>query len=137
MHRVGRMDTARATLRVALADDEPAMRSALSFILHDLGAEVTEAVDGTGLQALVMPGHRYDVVVSDVSMPGLTGPAVVAEMRARGDATPVVFVTGSGSVADVLIASLSNVLMVAKPFTAEEIEHAVTTVASRDRRNTS
>jgi CheY-like chemotaxis protein len=122
------MRTITPTLHIALADDEDTIRSILSLILHDLGAVVTEAADGAALRALVAPGHSYDLVVSDVSMPGFTGPAVVAEMRARGDSTPVLFVTGSGPAADHLIAQLDHVLVVAKPFTAETIEHAVAIV---------
>lgn len=56
------------------------------------GHELVEA--SSGAQALgLMEAGRYDLVLLDLLMPGMSGIEVLAELRSRGDATPVVVLT--------------------------------------------
>lgn len=81
------------TLRIALADDQALVREGIKALLRDFGIEVVlEASDGEGI--LQRPaGVVFDVIVSDVRMPGLDGVALTRALRERGDATPVVLLT--------------------------------------------
>jgi two-component system response regulator (stage 0 sporulation protein F) len=78
-------------LRVLLADDDDDTRNLLATLLRRDGHQVTEACDGRELVARTAPGPggagAYDVVVSDVMMPGANGIMVLAQM-AQGDSPP-------------------------------------------------
>ena len=80
-------------LRVALADDQALVRAGLRALIERTGLEVAfEAEDGQDLlDALQL--QPVDVVLSDIRMPGVDGIAALHELRARGDRTPVVFLT--------------------------------------------
>ncbi len=84
--------------RVLIAEDDDALRQLMARTLADDGYEVDEAMSGFELLALLArPGGDYDVVVSDVRMPGLTGLEVIDELRShpelRDANLPVILVT--------------------------------------------
>lgn len=81
------------SLRIALADDQALIRSALVALLQELGVEVAvQAADG---QALLESLQRTTVavIVSDIRMPRCSGLDVVRALRLRGDFTPVLLLT--------------------------------------------
>jgi PAS domain S-box-containing protein len=68
-------------LRLLVVDDNPINRELVRAVLLPLGIEVTEAVDGpTGLDAAA--GLPFDIILLDIRMPGLSGPEVLARLRA-------------------------------------------------------
>src|SRR6185295_14340095 len=68
--------------RVLIVDDEPASRELLDIILTEEGHE-TDCVSG-GEEALErLAARSYDVVVSDLQMPGMDGLALTQEIRSR------------------------------------------------------
>ncbi|TFZ00718.1 response regulator transcription factor [Ramlibacter henchirensis] len=75
---------ATATIRVVLADDHDLVRSGIKALLTMVdGVEVVaEARDGRELVTLV-ESLRPDLVMTDISMPGMDGIAAIAEIRAR------------------------------------------------------
>ena len=80
-------------LRIALADDQALVRAGLRALLEQQGiAIVFEADDGQALldQLAVQP---VDVVLSDIRMPGVDGLQALQQLRARGDATPMLLLT--------------------------------------------
>jgi len=119
-----RADGPHAGLRILVVDDHAINRRALSLILEAIGAEPI-CVDG-GHEALrLAAGERFDVVLMDVNMQGLSGLETVRLLR-EGDtpnrATPVVAVTGSVEARDVvacLAAGMDRV--VAKPVLPAEL----------------
>ena len=82
-----------APLRVALADDQALVRAGLRALLENLGIVVAfEADDGHAVLAQ-LPGTPVDVILSDIRMPGLDGFGMLRQLRACGDATPVLLLT--------------------------------------------
>ncbi|MCG6118303.1 MAG: response regulator transcription factor [Aquimonas sp.] len=80
-------------IRLALCDDQALVLRGLSALLIDLGFEIAlEAADAERLLA-ALPQRPVDVVVSDIRMPGLGGIGLIQQLRARGDATPVLLLT--------------------------------------------
>ena len=79
---------------VLLVDDDDLVRSTVAFMLQDAGFAVTQAESGEAALALASGDHGFDVMLTDVAMPGLDGPGLVAQLRAGGWARPVVFMTG-------------------------------------------
>ncbi|KAG0771680.1 hypothetical protein G6F22_016281 [Rhizopus arrhizus] len=82
-----------AAIRVALADDQALVRAGLRALLQGLGVEVVlEAEDGQALLDALLT-QPVDVVLSDIRMPGLDGIEALRQLRARGDATPLLLLT--------------------------------------------
>lgn len=85
--------TAPHTVRIALCDDQALVLRGLSSLLADLGVEIAlEATDAEQLLAAILQ-RPVDLIVSDIRMPGLGGLGLLRELRARGDATPVILLT--------------------------------------------
>ena len=82
--------------RVVIADDDPDMRIVLRQLMHTLGVEVVEAVNGGDLAILLMDGRPLDLLITDVRMPWATGIQVSTAARNAGMAMPVIVITGLG-----------------------------------------
>ncbi len=80
--------------RILLIDDETSTRQLLAAVLADAGHHVTQAADGRiGLQLLRL--DDFDLVVTDVIMPGLNGLALVEALRAPRPERPIIAMTGA------------------------------------------
>jgi len=79
-------------MRILLVDDEVRLADGVRRGLEAEGMVVDVAHDGLRGLALA-EDHDYDVIVLDVMMPGMNGYRVCRELRAHGDATPVLFLT--------------------------------------------
>ena len=88
--------------RILVVDDDEHLREALSAFLSDEGHSVDAARDG--LEALeLLARNQYDVILSDLRMPGLDGRALYAALRTmRHPARKprVIFMTGNVKGAD-------------------------------------
>jgi len=88
-------------LHILVVDDEPAIRSAISRYLRRRGHQVDVASEGTeALRILLNPqAADYDVVLSDLRMPGLGGDQLLAELRAGGHGVErrLMFLTGEAA----------------------------------------
>lgn len=84
-----------AALQVLYVDDEPDIREVACMALElDPEIECRSAGSGPDAIAILTEGaFKADAVLLDVMMPGKDGPAVLAELRARGFSMPVVFIT--------------------------------------------
>jgi PAS domain S-box-containing protein len=80
---------------VLVVEDEPAVRGAMAQALVRQGFNVLQAVDGAdGLAVAARHAGTIDVVVSDVVMPHLTGPAMLERMRRVRPGLRALFVSG-------------------------------------------
>ncbi|WP_448187445.1 PAS domain-containing hybrid sensor histidine kinase/response regulator [Azospirillum sp. sgz301742] len=83
---------------VLLVDDEDSVRSFLRLALEEAGCQVVEAVDG--LDALARwdeHGGLFDLLVTDVSMPRMTGPELARALDERNPDLRMLFLTGYAS----------------------------------------
>ena len=114
-----------------LVDDEEHLRSMLSAALKYNGYHVVAAADGA--EALsAMDVHRPAAVVLDVMLPDIDGFELCSTLRARGDNTPVVFLTAVDSTADTVKGlTLGGDDYLAKPFSLEELVARIDAVLRR------
>lgn len=88
-------DPALSGKRVLLADDEEIIRDTVRDVLSGYGCDVTVACDGDEAIAL-LGGASFDLVLSDIKMPGKSGYDVFAATKEIDSATPVMLMTGFG-----------------------------------------
>jgi len=82
--------------QILIVDDERSMREFLEILLQREGHDV--AVCGTASEALLaLEGTDFDLVISDIKMPGITGLELLEKARTVAPETPVVLITAHGS----------------------------------------
>ena len=109
-------------MRVLLIDDDELSRSVLELTLSAAGYEVVEAESGeAALQHLRTQSDGFDVVLSDLQMPGLHGPELATQLRSLTD-VPLIAMSGSEPAPE-RYAGYDTFLL--KPFPPERFGEAV------------
>jgi two-component system response regulator AtoC len=111
--------------RILIVDDEAAIRSSL---LESLSAEGYDAeVAESGEEALARcHGAVYDLVVTDLRLPGVDGLEILKALRNQGNATPVIMMTAYGDMDTALEAMNSGAYrFIPKPFKLGEMKKQV------------
>jgi two-component system, cell cycle sensor histidine kinase and response regulator CckA len=111
---------------ILLVEDEDAVRSFASRALASRGYTVLEAESGERALELVEEGNTIDLVLSDVVMPEMDGPTLLKELRRRGIATKVVFISGYAE--DAFARNLegqADFAFLPKPFSLKQLAEAV------------
>jgi putative two-component system response regulator len=121
--------------RILVIDDENVIRLLVVEILESAGYDVTSAESAEVALAL-LDGAEFDLVVSDVIMPGLSGLELLEAVRDRRASLPVVLVTGAGTY-DTLSQALTRGAagLVTKPFAHSELQSAVADALERATRS--
>jgi DNA-binding NtrC family response regulator len=119
-------------VRVLVADDKENMLKLFAKILAD-GYSVETAQDGARALALVAT-RAYDVVVTDIRMPGADGFELLAAVKARAPTTEVVMMTGYATVADAVRAMKQGAFdYLEKPFDPDAALGVVARAAEHKR----
>ncbi len=118
---------------ILVVDDEQSVRDSLQRILSGTG--YTVQVSDNAAEALAYLGAAlYDVVLTDFQMPGMDGLQLLAAIKQRSPDTPVVMISGYGSMELVVQALRGGVSdFVAKPFRPGELLSIVEREAARSR----
>jgi two-component system, cell cycle sensor histidine kinase and response regulator CckA len=112
--------------RVPIVDDDDYVREVIEMILEGLGYSVTTT--GSGVEALRwVETQPYDLVISDLRMPGLDGPALYNEIRARWPpgGPRVLFTSGFAEISQDEATGTRDVPLLSKPFTVDDLRDAV------------
>ena len=113
-------------MRILVVDDEPAVRDLTVEILRRSGYE-PQGVP-TARRALdLLDEEQFDLVVSDVVMPEMTGVEFLYELRERGLELPVVLMTGGSKEPEraTKAVELGACSLIYKPFSNAELTAAV------------
>ncbi|MBC2667955.1 ATP-binding protein [Novosphingobium piscinae] len=114
--------------KILLVEDEDTVRAVAERALTRQGYEVTVAADGEeGLQFVAL-GRRYDLVVSDVVMPVMDGPAMAREIRKIVPSVPFLFMSGYAEEQLRKEIDFDNMHFMPKPFTVQQITDTVAQV---------
>ncbi|MEZ5980631.1 MAG: response regulator transcription factor [Planctomycetota bacterium] len=118
-------------MRILIVDDDPRLRETLRVGLAHSGHEAEGVPDADGAEAALANGH-YDIVLLDVMMPGRTGWSLLETVRARGDDTPVIFLTARDAVEErVRGLSAGADDYMSKPFSLDELLARIEAIARR------
>ncbi len=115
--------------RLVLIDDESGVLLALKLCLQSVGHVVTDF--NSPVQALehLKSNRDYDLVVSDIRMPGLSGIDVLQELRKFNPKIPIILMSGHAIGEEVQEAlDLGASAFLSKPFTPAEFERTLVAV---------
>lgn len=121
-------------MRLLIVDDEREFREILARALASPRVEVVSAANAAEARAAIAsrPRGHFDLLVLDVSMPGLSGPEFLEQLRREGLGLPVVFVTARGAIEEkvaALAAGADDWLV--KPFALAELSARIEAVLRR------
>ncbi len=103
---------------VLLVEDDPEVRALFSRFLDQSGYTVIEAVDGRdALETFDARAHEIALVVTDVVMPNVSGPALVSALRTRRPDLKVLYVSGYAEQLEADAATGPNATLLHKPVT--------------------
>jgi len=121
------------TAKILIVDDEPGVLLTTRAILQQEGYDVEAAGSGQDAVEAIRQRH-YDLVLTDLKMPGVDGLDVLAEVRKRSPLTVTVMMTGYGSVVSALDAvKLGAYEYLLKPIEVEDLKQAVRRSLERKR----
>ncbi len=122
-------DTGGATgHRVLLVDDEPSLVVAGERRLKSMGCQATGVTSPEQALELISQAG-YDLLITDLTMPGMTGTELARRARALDPRLPIILLSGyPPETSDDELASLGILCTLMKPVTAEELRAAITGV---------
>jgi DNA-binding NtrC family response regulator len=81
---------------VLVVEDHPPLRELIENVLNDAGYNVITAADGNEALRIVDENENsIDLLLTDLTMPGMTGTALVKQFQERSRKSPVVIMSGS------------------------------------------
>ena len=123
-------------MRLLLIDDEPDIRAIATMALERIGGWTVVGAGSADEALAAARGETPDLVLLDVMMPGLDGPATLERLRpVLGLQVPVVFLTAKAQPADVeRLMALGAAGVIAKPFDPLQLSSEVDAVIGRSSR---
>jgi signal transduction histidine kinase/ActR/RegA family two-component response regulator len=130
VQRAAESDAHVAGARILLVEDDPRVRTATVDALEDL--DYAPIACGSGAEAIeAFKAQEFDLVITDVIMPEMTGPELIRHLKATHDRDfSVLFVTGY--VGEGESDDLRSHELLRKPFTVGALASAVAAALSRD-----
>ncbi len=106
---------------ILLIDDDNSLRRVVEFSLSEAGYRVQAAAGGEeGLR--LFEKDSFDAVITDITMPGMSGMEVLAKIRERDETLPVVVITAYGTIESAVEAMKQGAFdYITKPFNRDEL----------------
>src|SRR5487761_686751 len=119
---------------VLVVDDDAGTRLMVRMILETAGHQVVEAEHGEAALAHIGP-NPPDIATTDLTMPILSGEALIERLRSEPSTAsiPIVIVSGNPAAAKALHASGLVEAVVTKPFEAAELAECIRILASHSK----
>jgi two-component system, NtrC family, response regulator AtoC len=115
---------------ILIVDDDDAIRGMLYDLLSEKYECNTASMAEEALQYIEV--EKYDAILTDIAMPGLTGVELLKKIQEHDSATPVILISGKGSEQDPqALMDLGAFAYVTKPFSLDEIEEVVERATAR------
>jgi two-component system, NtrC family, response regulator PilR len=116
---------------ILVADDELSMREFLKILLEKEGHDVTTVADGKAALK-ILSGRSFQLVISDIKMPRLSGLELLERVKEIDQHLPVVLITAYASPEDAVAAMKNGAFdYITKPFRVEEIKKIIGTALTR------
>jgi two-component system cell cycle sensor histidine kinase/response regulator CckA len=116
-------------LRILLVDDDDDVRDYTAYVLEDAGYEVRVASRGEVALQLLASGEPFDLLITDIVMPGWDGPELVRRVKEVRTDLRILYITGFPR--HVAPARFADAEILDKPFQREKLLNTVRHVLTR------
>ncbi|HEU4436314.1 MAG TPA: response regulator, partial [candidate division Zixibacteria bacterium] len=118
-------------LSILVVDDDENIRNVLSEMLDFMGHKVASARDGSEAFGF-LDRATYDLVITDLGMPGISGWEVARRVKEKNPKTPVMLVSGWGAQIDPARVREAGIdLVLNKPFHLDDVRRSISEVLSK------
>jgi PAS domain S-box-containing protein len=119
---------------VLVVEDDPSIRLLIVEVLHEIGYAALEVADGRAALGLLGSEARFDLMITDVGLPGINGRQLADIARERRPDLKVLFLTGYAEHATARSDFLApGMEMMTKPFAIAELAQKIRQIIERDR----
>ncbi len=119
------------SLKILIVDDEKSMRDFLKILLTKEGYTVTTANDAASA-IITVKAEVFDLVISDIRMPGASGLTLLGEIKELYPNLPVIMITAFASPNDAVTAMNRGAFdYISKPFNVDEIKSVIKSATSQ------
>ena len=119
------------SLKILVIDDEEPILSNLCYFLNYKNYDVTSTSDGLeGLKLFEKDPKRFDLIITDIVMPKISGMSLVAIIKKKSPNTPVIAITGWGEFPEAFAMESQADKVLSKPFELSELEKAINELIS-------
>jgi PAS domain S-box-containing protein len=122
--------TKSSSLKILAVDDDPLILMNTVLMLEDLGHEVKEATSARAALDLFTANGGFDLVVTDHSMPGMTGSELASQLLQVRPDLPIVLASGY---TDLPPGSLQELVRLTKPYSEDQLRKAIEEVTGKVR----
>ena len=119
--------------RILIADDEEIVRNLLAETLKPYGYEIDIVENGVEAMSHI-DKKSYDLIITDYMMPKMDGLELTRRIRSKYPSTPILVVTGTGPVDDLLKSGAMACIM--KPFKIFELQNMVKIILNKESEET-
>ncbi len=118
--------------KLLVIDDSQEILAAIDKYLKQKKYEVATAADGLeGLKLLKSTEGGFDLVITDLVMPNVSGVGVIAILKKEFPGIPVVAITGYGEQPEALALEANADLVLEKPFDLDDLEQSIVNLLSK------
>ncbi len=127
------MSAENTAYKILVVDDEKSLRELLSILLQREGYRVDQAADGATAFSMAQE-TAYDLIVSDIQMPKMTGIELLRQLRDQGDDVTIMMITAFSSTEEAVKAmKLGAYDYITKPFKNDEIRLVIKNALEREQ----
>jgi len=112
----------RKNVKILLVDDDDSLRDMLSIVLKKEGYDVV-SLENAMLALKLLKKKSFDLIISDIKMPGISGIKLLERMKSINNEIPVIMITAYASTNDAVEAmKLGAENYITKPFNLDELK---------------
>jgi two-component system, NtrC family, response regulator PilR len=122
---VAKVNSSKNTVKILVVDDEKSILEFLEIMLSREGFSVEVVSDAKAAMEKIK-AHRFDIVITDISMPGMNGIELLGHVKQQSNDSAVIIMTAHGSTGSAVEAmKLGAADYLTKPFEIEEMKIAI------------
>ncbi|MGW8123364.1 ATP-binding protein [Roseivirga echinicomitans] len=124
-NEVSKLIPSFADFNILFGEDDPVNQAVIVSFLKSRHAKLTVVSSGEALLSS-LANHNFDLVISDIQFPGISGIEVISQTRSNHDFVPFLFVSGNDLNETTSLALLSNWRLLQKPIDLSFLEKNIT-----------
>jgi len=122
----GKLNSMAQSLKILIIDDDEHILANLCHFLNNKNYDVTSASDGVeGLKLFKNHPQGFDLVITDLLIPKLSGISLISIIKKKFSDTPVIAITGWGEYPGAFATESQADTVLSKPFELSELDKAI------------